>query len=469
MNGLIINDIVSRKIRKISENMPLGAVKNLVGQDKYNVLIIESKDGYGYITGEQLTNTGRIARDIAEFSFKVCDKVFLGCPVEPSLNGLIAGNTVIQDGMEVIALHTPRIFLERLMELYRTQEVRMQAILNTVGEAVCMIDEENHVVFWNECAEQLYGITANEIIGVPIENFFSNLWVTKVMKEGQAIKEKYHNPRSGTHVLINANPVHSGNRIIGGVSSERNITEVVHLNKELSRTSLEVKSLKEEIDKINAESDAFSVICGHNSAILDTVRMARKVAAANIPVLLRGESGTGKELFARAIHATSRRSGKFIGINCGAIPFNLFESELFGYQAGAFTGADRKGKAGLFEMAHGGTLFLDEIGELPREMQVKLLRVLQESSFYRVGGDKPISVNVRIIAATNRDLEKMIVLREFRDDLYYRLNVVTMYLSPLRERREDIPELVHRGLQHFGHVHNKKIVRVEPAVMAALS
>lgn len=153
-------------------------------------------------------------------------------------------------------------------------------------------------------------------------------------------------------------------------------------------------------------------------------------------------------------------------INCGAIPANLFESELFGYQPGAFTGADRKGKPGLFETADSGTLFLDEIGELPKEMQVKLLRVLQDKSFYRIGGDRPVSVDVRIIAATNRNLEEMISQNSFRDDLYYRLNVVTLQLPPLRDRRGDIPELVHRGLQHFGSVHGKQINRVEPAMMA---
>lgn len=152
------------------------------------------------------------------------------------------------------------------------------------------------------------------------------------------------------------------------------------------------------------------------------------MAATNAPLLLRGESGTGKEVFARAVHNASGRKGKFIEINCGAIPASLFESELFGYHSGAFTGADRKGKPGLVELADGGTLFLDEIGEMPKEMQVKLLRVLQEKKFYRVGGDKPVHVDVRIISATHRDLEDMISSGEFRDDLYYRLNVVTLQL-----------------------------------------
>lgn len=357
--------------------------------------------------------------------------------------------------------------VEQLIELYYQQEARLQAVLDTVGEAICIIDDCDQVVAWNERAEKLYGISAAEITGKPIEQFFSNLLLTKVMKQRQEVKEKYHKPCPGTHVLINAKPVRMTDKVIGGICAERDITEMVQLNQKLSETSLEVQSLKQEIDKIHLQTDCFSGICGHSPSIVEAVYMARRIAATNVPILLRGESGSGKEVFARAIHKASQRSGPFVAINCGAIPSTLFESELFGYQPGAFTGADRKGKAGLFEKAHDGTLFLDEIGELPKEMQVKLLRVLQEKCFYRVGGDKPVKVDVRIIAATHRDLETMINQGDFRDDLYYRLNVVAMNLPSLRERLEDIPELVHRGLQHFGVIHGKKITKVEPAVMAA--
>jgi transcriptional regulator with PAS, ATPase and Fis domain len=183
--------------------------------------------------------------------------------------------------------------------------------------------------------------------------------------------------------------------------------------------------------------------------------------------LLRGESGTGKELFARAIHDASQVSGPFIAINCGAISPNLFESELFGYEPGAFTGADRKGKVGLLEQANKGTLLLDELGDMPKDMQVKLLRVLQDKSFYRVGGNKAIHIDVRMIAATHRNLEEMIKNGEFREDLYYRLNVVAVSLPSLRDRLDDIPELVHKGIQHYGTIHNKNISKVNPALMAA--
>jgi transcriptional regulator with PAS, ATPase and Fis domain len=243
---------------------------------------------------------------------------------------------------------------------------------------------------------------------------------------------------------------------------------VVNLNQQLSQASREVRTLRDKIDKIHAKGDEFTAIYGHSPLVVEAVRVARRVATTGVPILLRGESGSGKELFAQAIHAASGRNGQFVAINCGAIPTSLFESELFGYDAGAFTGADRKGKPGFLEQAHGGTLFLDEIGEMPKEMQVKLLRVLQEQVFYRVGSGKPVHVDLRVIAATHRDLEGMIGRGEFREDLYYRLNVVSIPLPSLRDRREDIPELVHRGLQHFGALHHKAIRRLEPAVMAAL-
>ncbi|MBP2628374.1 MAG: modulated sigma54 specific transcriptional regulator, Fis family [Firmicutes bacterium] len=355
-----------------------------------------------------------------------------------------------------------------LLKDYQIQQARLDALLATVNEAICIIDEKDKVVVWNHCAEYLYGIAAGDILNQPIEQFFSNLMLTKVMKERRTVNEEYHTPCPDTHVLINARPVKLSSQIIGGVCAERDITEVVQLHQKLSKTHEEVETLKLEIDKINTQTDCFSAIYGHSTAIREAIGIARRIAAAHVPVLLRGESGTGKELFARAIHAASGRKGPFIAINCGAISPSLFESELFGYQPGAFTGADRRGKVGLLEQANGGTLLLDELGDMPKDMQVKLLRTLQDKSFYRVGGNKPIHIDVRIIAATHRNLEDMIMKGDFREDLYYRLNVVAISLPSLRDRLDDIPELVHKGIQYYDSIHNKKITKVDPALMAAL-
>jgi two-component system response regulator AtoC len=209
-------------------------------------------------------------------------------------------------------------------------------------------------------------------------------------------------------------------------------------------------------------------IVGNSPAIQELYRVIEKVADTPSTVLVTGESGTGKELVAQALHAGSSRRGKpLIKINCAAIPKDLMESELFGYERGAFTGAVAS-KPGRFELADGGTLFLDEIGEIPIEMQVKLLRALQESEFERVGGVKTLKVDVRLIAATNRDLQKEIGAGRFREDLFYRLNVVPISLPPLRERKEDIPLLVASFLDKYNRKLNKRIEGIEPEAIAAL-
>ena len=346
---------------------------------------------------------------------------------------------------------------------------RLAAVVDTVNEAVTMIDCDENVVCWNKRAEKLYGISAEEIIGRSIKSFFTQLVVTQVLEEEKEIRNSYHQPCTGTHVLINAGSIRQGDELIGSISAERDITELVHLHQDLSRANTQVRMLEKEIKYMNGALDPFKNIMGRSRRLAETVSKARRVAGTDASVLIRGESGTGKDLLAKAIHRESgRRNKPFIEINCGAIPPTLFESELFGYRGGAFTGADRKGKPGKFELADGGTIFLDEIGEIPPEMQVKLLRIIQQNVFYRVGGNRPIKVDVRIITATHRNLEEMIAQHQFREDLYYRLNVVSLELPPLRERKEDIPELVYAFIKEFSQQHKRGINQVAPEVMSVL-
>ncbi|MBO8168211.1 MAG: sigma-54-dependent Fis family transcriptional regulator [Thermoanaerobacteraceae bacterium] len=210
----------------------------------------------------------------------------------------------------------------------------------------------------------------------------------------------------------------------------------------------------------------FERIISRSEIMKNLVNQARKVARSNSPALLLGESGTGKELVAQAIHnASSRADGPFIAVNCGAVPRDLIEAELFGYEEGAFTGARKGGAAGKFELAQGGTLFLDEIGDMPLEVQAVLLRVLQEKQFTRVGGHRMIPLDVRIIAATNKDLFQLVQEGKFRLDLYYRINVLSLKLPPLRERLEDIEPLVHHFLAQFKAGAQRQDVKLSPAVM----
>ncbi|KJR46807.1 Response regulator of zinc sigma-54-dependent two-component system [Desulfosporosinus sp. I2] len=367
----------------------------------------------------------------------------------------------------------PSILTSLIWEEIKQLSSSISILMDTVNDAVTVIDQNNTVIGWNKKAEDLYGIAGETIIGEDIQNFFSSLVVTHVINtdlpKKKVIRENYHQPLPGTHVLINASSITCGDEVIGSVCAEKDITEIVLLNNELSKASSEVRQLKKEITKINRPDTAFSEIAGHSKGLQKTVNLARRVANTNAAVMIRGESGTGKELFAEAIHKeSSRRNNPFVVINCGAIPASLFESELFGYQSGAFTGADRQGRQGKFEAAHKGTVFLDEIGEMPLEMQVKLLRVLQNKCFYRVGGNDLVEVDVRVIAATHRDLEQMIREGSFRKDLYYRINVVGIEIPPLRQRKEDILDLIYLFIREFCLQQDRDLVQMAPEVMPSM-
>ncbi len=239
------------------------------------------------------------------------------------------------------------------------------------------------------------------------------------------------------------------------------LTLIVQRAIQAKRLSDENRSLRQELQ----QRYALHNIIGHSYKMQELFRMIEKVAPSESTVLIYGESGTGKELVARALHGHSKRNHqKFLAVNCAAIPDALLESEMFGYEKGAFTGAQAQ-KNGLFEEADQGTLFLDEIGDLNMLLQAKLLRVLQEGEFQRVGGTKTLSADVRVLAATNKDLEEEVQEGRFRQDLYYRLNVVPIFLPPLRERREDIPHLVEHFLQKYQQKHGKRVTRVDSEVM----
>ncbi|MCF6095344.1 sigma 54-interacting transcriptional regulator [Microaerobacter geothermalis] len=350
--------------------------------------------------------------------------------------------------------------IRELKENCETNQLLMNSLLSTMSEAVTIVDESGTVLVWNEVAEKVYQISKDSIIGRPIEEYFptGSIKLMEVLSHGIPVRRTYHIPRPDRHVMINASPIKKEDKIIGAISTEQDITELVRLNEELTQTTAHLRHLQKEMNKNHPADDPFYPIKGHSFSLRTTVEKARKVAATDATVLLMGESGVGKELFAQAIHLASRRKQhSFIAINCGAIPSALFESELFGYQGGAFTGAEKGGKKGKLELADGGTLFLDEIGELPLELQAKLLRFLQNQQFYRVGGTKPIQVNIRILAATNRPLEDMVKEGLFRKDLYYRLNVFPLEIPPLRNRKEDIPDLIQKFLYELAAIYDKPV------------
>jgi phosphotransferase system HPr (HPr) family protein len=332
-------------------------------------------------------------------------------------------------------------------ELTEVKELkeRLQLVLESVQDGICVLNKDGIVIYVNPAYVRIVNQQYSQLVGKNIREISPQGARSKVLYSGRHVLGNISQKSNGVTVVANVNPIIVDEELTGVVSVVKDISEVHGLMEKLNRISAKAEYLEQELWRTKKPNRAFEHFVGRSGKVLDVLAMATKAAEGSSTVLIRGESGTGKELVAEGIHYASIRSiGPFIRVNCGAIPANLLESELFGHEKGAFTGAVRK-KLGKFELANNGTIFLDEIGEMEKNMQVKLLRILQKRDFERVGGESTIKVNVRIIAASNRDLEKMVKNGEFREDLYYRLNVIPLLLPPLRERKEDIPILV----EHF--------------------
>lgn len=322
------------------------------------------------------------------------------------------------------------------------QEIRvLKAVLDMAYEGIVIVDKNGKIKMISKPYADFLGVDDQNVIGEPVTEVIENTRLHIVASTGKGEEAQLQKIGSRS-ILANREPIVENGEIKGAVGKVlfRNIKELNSLYRKFVQKELE--SYKEEMASQYSAKYSFADIIGSNSKLLEAKRIARKSGMTDSSVLIVGESGTGKELFAHAIHKVSNRVyGRFIKVNCAAIPSDLLESELFGYEKGAFTGANREGKMGKFELADGGTIFLDEIGDMPLHMQVKLLRVLQEKEVERVGGVSPKSVDIRIIAATNQNLEDMVSEGKFRADLYYRLNVVMIRIPPLRERRDDIEQL----------------------------
>lgn len=344
--------------------------------------------------------------------------------------------------------------VERLTRLSK----ELTTILETIHEGALAIDANGVVTHCNTTAEKLLKLNRFEIIGKNLGDFWLNTPALEVLKSGTEYIEKEEiyqtKSRRSMHFIVSVRPIPGKDKPDGAVVSFRDISEARRLVYDLSSTPMDY---------------TFDDIIGESRVICQVKEQAYRVAGGNSTVLITGESGTGKEIFARAIHkASTREDGPFISINCGAIPETLLESELFGYEGGAFTGARKEGKPGKFELANEGTIFLDEIGEMPLHLQVKLLHVLQNREVERVGGSEKIPVDVRIIAASNRDLESMMHEGNFRKDLYFRLSVIPLHIPPLKERKEDIPALVERCLGKYAPMLNKPLRSVDSKAMDCL-
>ncbi|CAI8772801.1 hydrogenase-4 transcriptional activator [Pseudomonas sp. IT-P12] len=380
---------------------------------------------------------------------------------------------------------------ERISQVFERIEQQNRLILGAVGEGIYGLDAKGQTTFINPAAERILGWSAADMVGhdahqlfhhshrdgscfavqeCPIHASFSDGQVHRVdnevfwHKNGEAITVEY-----------TSTPIFEMGRLVGAVVLFRDIRERQRAEQRLREALNEVEQLKQRLEvenqylqeEIKAERNHHEIV-GESPAVLHLIRQIELVAPTDANVLINGESGTGKELIARAIHASSRRSDRpLIRVNCAAIPRDLFESEFFGHVKGAFTGAVNA-RMGRFELADGGTLFLDEVGEIPLELQSKLLRVLQDQQFERVGDNVTRVVDVRVIAATNRDLRAMIAEGRFREDLYFRLNVFPVRSVPLRERIDDIPLLAGHFLRRASLAFNKTGVRLPLAQVELL-
>jgi PAS domain S-box-containing protein len=351
-------------------------------------------------------------------------------------------------------------------EITDLKEMRMmlEAIIHSSEEAISVVDEHGNGILINPAYTRITGLSEEEVIGKPAtadiaEGESMHMQVLKTRRPVRGVRMKV-GPKN-RDVVVNVAPIIVDGVLKGSVGVIHDVSEIQRLTAELNRARQIIRTLEAKY--------SFADIIGTSEEIKVAIEQAKVAAKTPVTILLRGESGTGKELFAHAIHnASDRKYNKFIRVNCAAISETLLESELFGYEEGAFSGAKRGGKRGLFEEANNGSIFLDEIGELSANMQAKLLRVLQEGEIVRVGGTKPIPINVRVIAATNVNLEKAIAEGTFREDLYYRLNRMPIYIPPLRARKEDIPALCQHLIQKLNQDYGRNVEGVTPAALDRL-
>ncbi len=374
---------------------------------------------------------------------------------EGQITGAVA---VFRDITEIMTL------TGQVSDLWKVRSL-LEAIIEATEDAISVADDKGNNIIVNSAYTRITGLPKEAVLNKPVTVDIAEgeSMHMKVLQSGKPV----HNVRmkvgpARREVVVNVAPIFIEGKICGSVGIIHDISEIIALTEELSQARRLLRRLEARYK--------LEDIIGNSPAIENAKEQARLAAQTPATVLLRGESGTGKELFAHAIHNVSpRRKGRFVRVNCAALAENLLESELFGYEEGAFTGALKGGKKGLFEEADGGTIFLDEIGDISLSLQSKLLRVLQEKEIIRVGGTRPVPVDVRVIAATNADLELKVHSKTFREDLYYRLNVVPIFVPPLRERKADIKSLTEHIIFKLNQEFGREVQKISDEAVQNLS
>lgn len=362
------------------------------------------------------------------------------------------------------AVVLPGEFIRIVVERLKQNQQMLEAIIECTSEAISVADHHGNTILINPSYTRLTGFKKEDVVDKPAtaDIGMQESVHLKVLSTGQGVRDiRMQIGATRRDILVNAEPIIVEGKLRGSVGVIRDVSQIRALRDELQEAKTRIRNLeaKYQFADIIATSDAMRFV----------IEQAKLAAVTPVTVLIRGESGTGKELFAHAIHGESpRKYKKFIRVNCAAISPTLLESELFGYEDGAFSGAKRGGKTGYFEEADGGSLFLDEIGELPLDVQVKLLRVLQENEIVRVGGTTAIPIDVRIIAATNADLEQKVADGTFREDLYYRINRMPIYIPPLRERLHELEALCERIIRKLNQEYGRSVRGVDEDALSLL-
>ena len=353
----------------------------------------------------------------------------------------------VQDIINIDAIH---------MLPMEDQANRLRVVLDNISDGVISVDRSGTITTMNTVAADAFGLTTDDALGKNLHQLDLPGYTLLKCLDGEKIidvKQSLITSNGRYQYISTCKPIrNSFGDIVGAVEIIKDIQGIKRLARSIS----------------DPQKVSFSDIIGNNATIKDAIAFAQKIADNDAAVSIRGASGTGKELFARAIHDASKRSGPFIPINCAALPEQLLESELFGYARGTFTGGRREGKPGLFEIAQNGTVFLDEIAEMPQGSQAKLLRLIQEKAVRRVGGTEEIRINVRLITATNKNLERLVEEKAFRQDLYYRINVLPIHIPPLSQRPEDISVLVEHFLFQLSSKLEKQIPGLGQGALAKL-
>ncbi len=338
----------------------------------------------------------------------------------------------------------------------------LKTVMEATNDAIVYVNKDGYVKMLSAAYAEFLKVNREEAIGKHVREVIENTRMDIVIKTGKPEIAQVQEI-NGRKMIATRIPVVANGKIIGAVGKVlfKDVDELNSLYMEINKIEKELNLYKDEFKRVNKAKYALDSIISESKVMEELKEITKRAAKTNSNVLVLGESGTGKELFAHAIHNNSRRiEAPFIKVNCGAIPFELLESELFGYEEGSFTGAKKGGKIGKFKAADGGTIFLDEIGDLPMNMQVKLLRVLQDREIERIGSNYSEKIDVRVIAATNKDLDKMVAEGMFRLDLYYRLNVVSIKIPPLRERKEDIPILSKYLVEKISKAENVRVDKI---------